>query len=40
MKAAREGYAVGAFNVTSIVQMRAVVEAAGRKRSPLIAQIW
>lgn len=38
MKAAREGYAVGAFNVTSIVQMRAVVDAAVRKRSPLIVQ--
>ncbi len=38
MKAAREGYAVGAFNVTSIVQMRAAVEAAVRARSPLIVQ--
>jgi ketose-bisphosphate aldolase len=38
LKAAREGYAVGAFNVTSIVQMRAVVDAAVRKGSPLIVQ--
>lgn len=31
-------YAVGAFNVTNLVQMEAVVEAAVRKRAPLIIQ--
>lgn len=31
-------YAVGAFNVTNIIQMEAVVEAAVRKRAPLIIQ--
>ena len=38
MEAAREGYAVGAFNVTSINQMEAVIEAAVEKKSPLIIQ--
>jgi tagatose 1,6-diphosphate aldolase GatY/KbaY len=38
LKATRERYAVGAFNVTSIVQMEAVIEAAVNKRSPLILQ--
>ena len=31
-------YSVGAFNVTNVVQMRAVVEAAVRKEAPLIIQ--
>lgn len=31
-------YAVGAFNITNIVQMEAVVEAADRKKAPLIIQ--
>ena len=38
LKATRERYAVGAFNVTSIVQMKAVIEAAVNKRAPLIVQ--
>ena len=38
LKATAGRYAVGAFNVTSIVQMEAVVEAAINKRSPLILQ--
>ena len=38
LKATRERYAVGAFNVTSIVQMEAVIEAAVNKRAPLIVQ--
>lgn len=37
-KAAQEGYAVGAFNITNIIQMRAVVEAAVEKKAPLIIQ--
>ena len=32
------GYAVGAFNVTNLVQMEAVVEAAVDRRAPLIVQ--
>jgi tagatose 1,6-diphosphate aldolase GatY/KbaY len=38
LKATRERYAVGAFNVTSIVQMEAAIEAAVNKRAPLILQ--
>ncbi len=38
LKATRERYAVGAFNVTSVVQMQAVIEAAVNKRAPLIVQ--
>jgi ketose-bisphosphate aldolase len=38
LKATREKYAVGAFNVTNIIQMEAVVEAAVNKSSPLIIQ--
>ena len=38
LKATRERYAVGAFNVTSILQMHAVIEAAVNKRAPLIVQ--
>jgi tagatose 1,6-diphosphate aldolase GatY/KbaY len=37
-KATCERYAVGAFNVTSIVQMEAVIEATVNKRAPLILQ--
>jgi tagatose 1,6-diphosphate aldolase GatY/KbaY len=37
-KATREGYAVGAFNITNLVQMEAVVEAAVEQESPLIIQ--
>jgi tagatose 1,6-diphosphate aldolase GatY/KbaY len=36
--AAKEKYAVGAFNITDLVQMEAVVEAAVAKKSPLIIQ--
>ena len=38
LKATEEKYAVGAFNVTNIIQMEAVVEAAVNKKSPLIIQ--
>jgi ketose-bisphosphate aldolase len=38
LRATEGGYAVGAFNVTSIIQMKAVVEAAEGKRAPLILQ--
>lgn len=38
MVAAREKYAVGAFNITDLVQMEAVVEAAVGKKAPLIIQ--
>jgi tagatose 1,6-diphosphate aldolase GatY/KbaY len=38
MVAAKEKYAVGAFNITDLVQMEAVVEAAVAKKSPLIIQ--
>ena len=38
LKATEGRYAVGAFNVTNIVQMEAVVEAAVDKKAPLIIQ--
>ncbi|MCK5723621.1 MAG: class II fructose-bisphosphate aldolase [Gammaproteobacteria bacterium] len=38
LKAAEEKYAVGAFNVTNLIQMEAVVEAAIGKNAPLIIQ--
>ena len=38
LKATRERFAVGAFNVTSFVQMEAVIEAAVNKRAPVIIQ--
>lgn len=34
----RNGYCVGAFNVTSLVQMRAIVETACNRKSPAIIQ--
>lgn len=37
-EAAKQGYAVGAFNITNIIQMEAVVEAAVEKKAPLIIQ--
>ena len=37
-QAAKDGYAVGAFNITSINQMEGVVEAAIEKKAPLIIQ--
>ena len=36
--AATNGYAVGAFNVTNLSQMDAVIEAATIRRAPLIIQ--
>jgi len=38
LKATKEKYAVGAFNITNIIQMEAVVEAAVEKKAPLIIQ--
>jgi len=38
LKATEEKYAVGAFNVTNLIQFEAVVEAATEKKAPLIVQ--
>src|SRR5512140_1419954 len=38
MVSAKEKYAVGAFNITDLVQMEAVIDAAVAKKSPLIIQ--
>jgi tagatose 1,6-diphosphate aldolase GatY/KbaY len=38
LKATEERYSVGAFNVTNIIQMEAVVEAAVERKAPLIIQ--
>ncbi|MBG7609342.1 MAG: class II fructose-bisphosphate aldolase family protein [Anaerolineae bacterium] len=38
VKAAESKYAVGAFNITNLIQMEAVVEAAVEKQAPLIIQ--
>lgn len=38
IKASEEKYAVGAFNITSVVQMAAVIEAASGKNAPVIIQ--
>lgn len=38
LKATDERYAVGAFNITNLIQMEAVVEAAVNKKAPLIIQ--
>lgn len=38
IEAAKEKYAVGAFNITNLIQMEAVVEAAIDKKAPLIIQ--
>ena len=38
VEAAEGKYAIGAFNITSLVQMEAVVEAAVERRAPLIIQ--
>jgi tagatose 1,6-diphosphate aldolase GatY/KbaY len=38
LKATEEKYAVGAFNITNLIQMEAVVEAAIDKNAPLIIQ--
>jgi len=39
LKATEEKYSVGAFNITNIIQMEAVVEAAVEKKAPLIVQV-
>ena len=36
--AAAEGWAVGAFNITDLLQFEAVVEAAIEKKAPVIVQ--
>ena len=38
IRATKERYAVGAFNVTNLIQMEAVVEAACEREAPLILQ--
>ena len=38
VKAAKEGYAVGAFNITDLLQFEAVIDAAIEKKSPVIVQ--
>jgi ketose-bisphosphate aldolase len=38
VKASEEKYAVGAFNITSVVQMVAVIEAAAERNAPVIVQ--
>jgi tagatose 1,6-diphosphate aldolase GatY/KbaY len=38
LKATQEKYAVGAFNVTNLIQLESVVEAATEKNAPLIIQ--
>jgi len=38
MEAAKEGYAVGAFNITDLLQFEAVIDAAVEKKSPVIVQ--
>jgi len=38
IQATKEKYAVGAFNITNIIQMEAVIRAAVNKKSPLIIQ--
>ena len=37
-KASNEKYAIGAFNITSVVQMEAIIEAAVEKNTPVIIQ--
>lgn len=39
LKATKEKYSVGAFNITNIIQMEAVIEAATEKKAPLIIQV-
>jgi fructose/tagatose bisphosphate aldolase len=39
LKATEEKYSVGAFNITNIIQMEAVVEAAVERKAPLIVQV-
>ena len=39
IKATEENYAVGAFNITNLIQMEAVVDTAVRMKAPLIIQV-
>jgi len=39
IKATEENYAVGAFNITNLIQMEAVVDTAARMKAPLIIQV-
>jgi len=39
LKSTKEKYSVGAFNITNIIEMEAVVEAAVEQKAPLIIQI-
>lgn len=39
VRAAKGSYAVGAFNITDVVQLEAVVDAAVEKKAPLIIQV-
>ena len=39
IKATEEKYSVGAFNITNIIQMEAVVEAAVNRKTPLVIQV-
>ena len=39
IKATEENYAVGAFNITNLIQMEAVVDTAERMKAPLIVQV-
>lgn len=38
IKASEEKYAIGAFNITSIIQMEAIIEVAVEKKAPVIIQ--
>ena len=38
MEAAKHGYAVGAFNITDLLQFEAVIDAAVEKKAPVIVQ--
>ena len=38
LRASAEKYAVGAFNITNLIQMEAVVETAANMKAPLIIQ--
>ena len=38
IEAAKNGWAVGAFNVTDLLQFEAVIDAAIEKRAPVIVQ--
>ena len=38
IEAAKDGYAVGAFNITDLIQFEAVIDAAIEKKAPVIIQ--